>query len=51
MRKSGCVLMDRSFSWLEYFLRIATDYEFCSGIGETIVLLAFCRLMYNKLYD
>ena len=36
---------------LESFRRIAMDYEFYSDIGETMVQLAFCRLMYNKIYD
>ena len=44
-------IVERSFSWLENFRRIATDYEFYSDTGETMVQLAFCRLMYNKLCD
>ena len=44
-------IAERSFSWLENFRRIAMDYEFYSDTGETMVQLAFCRLMYNKLCD
>ena len=44
-------IVARSFSWLENFRRIAMDYEFYSDMGETMVQLAFCRLMYNKLCD
>ena len=44
-------IVARSFSWLENFRRIAMDYEFYSDTGETMVQLAFCRLMYNKLCD
>lgn len=44
-------IVERSFSWLENFRRIAMDYEFYSNTGETMVQLAFCRLMYNKIYD
>ena len=44
-------IVERSFSWLENFRRIAMDYEFYSDSGETMVQLAFCRLMYNKLCD
>ena len=44
-------IVERSFSWLENFRRIAMDYEFYSDTGETMVQLAFCRLMYNKLCD
>ena len=44
-------IVERSFSWLENFRRIAMDYEFYSDTGEAMVQLAFCRLMYNKLYD
>ena len=44
-------IVERFFSWLENFRRIAMDYEFYSDTGETMVQLAFCRLMYNKLCD
>ena len=44
-------IVERSFSWPENFRRIAMDYEFYSDTGETMVQLAFCRLMYNKLCD
>ena len=44
-------IVERSFSWLENFRRIAMDYEFYSDTGETMVQLAFCRLTYNKLCD
>ena len=44
-------IVECSFSWLENFRRIAMDYEFYSDTGETMVQLAFCRLMYNKLCD
>ena len=44
-------IVERSFSWLENFRRIAMDYEFYSDTGEAMVQLAFCRLMYNKIYD
>ena len=43
--------VERSFSWLENFRRIAMDYEFYSDTGEAMVQLAICRLMYNKLCD
>ena len=44
-------IVERSFSWLENFRRIAIDHEFYSDTGEAKVQLAFCRLMYNKLCD
>ena len=44
-------IVERSFSWLENFRRIAMDYEFYSDTGVAMVQLAFCRLMYNKIYD
>ena len=44
-------VVERSFSWLEDFRRIAMDYEFYSETGVAMVQLAFCRLMYNKIYD
>ena len=36
---------------LESFRRIAMDYEFYPDTGDAMVQLAFCRLMYNKIYD
>lgn len=44
-------IVERSFSWLENFRRIAIDHEFYSDTGEAMVQLAFCRLMYNKSCD
>lgn len=44
-------IVERSFSWLESFRRIAMDYEFYSDTGEAMVRLAFCRLMYNKIHE
>lgn len=44
-------IVERSFSWLENFRRIAIDHEFYSDTGEAKVQPAFCRLMYNKLCD
>ena len=44
-------IVERFFSWLENFRRIAIDHEFYSDTGEAMVQLAFCRLMYNKLCD
>ena len=44
-------IVERSFSWLENFRRIAMDYEFYSDTGEAMVQLAFCWLMYNKIYE
>ena len=44
-------IVERSFSWLESFRSIAMDYEFYSNTGEAMVQLAFCRLMYNKIYE
>ena len=44
-------IVERSFSWLENFRRIDMDYEFYSETGVAMVQLAFCRLMYNKIYD
>ena len=44
-------IVERSFSWLENFRRIAMDYEFYSDTGVAMVQLAFCWLMYNKIYD
>ena len=44
-------IVERSFSWLENFRRIAMDYEFYSNTGKAMVQLAFCRLMYNKIQN
>lgn len=34
-------IVERSFSWLENFRRIAMDYEFNPDAGESIVQLTF----------
>lgn len=44
-------IVERSFSWLENFRRIAMDYEFYSDTGVAMVQLAFCQLMYNKINE
>ncbi len=44
-------IVERSFSWLENFRRIAMDYEFHSDTGVAMVQLAFCRLMLCRIQD
>ncbi|MEG0519334.1 MAG: transposase [Bacteroidales bacterium] len=44
-------IVERSFSWLENFRRIAMDYEFYSDTAVAMVQIAFCKLMLNKFID
>ncbi|MBQ2321927.1 MAG: transposase, partial [Bacteroidales bacterium] len=42
-------VVERSFSWLENFRRLTTDYEFLAESSVAIVQLAFIRIMLNKI--
>ncbi|MEG2771858.1 MAG: IS5 family transposase, partial [Alistipes sp.] len=44
-------IVERSFSWLENFRRIAMDYEFYSDTAVAMVQIAFCKIMLNKIID
>lgn len=44
-------IVERSFSWLENFRRIAMDYEFYADTGVAMVELAFCRIMLCRIRD
>ena len=42
-------VVERSFSWLENFRRLTTDYEFLAESSVAIVQLAFIRITLNKI--
>ena len=42
-------VVERSFSWLENFRRLTTDYEYLAESSAAIVQLAFVRIMLNKI--
>lgn len=42
-------IVERSFSWLYNFRRIAMDYEFYSESSEAMTQIAFPKIMLNKL--
>jgi len=42
-------IVERSFSWLENFRRLAKDYEYNHDTSEAMVQLAFIRLMLNRI--
>lgn len=44
-------IVERSFSWIESFRRIAMDYEFYSDTGVAMIQIAFCQLMLNKIIN
>ena len=41
-------IVERSFAWLENFRRLIIDYEYHADTAETMVQLAFCKIMLNK---
>ena len=41
-------IVERSFAWLENFRRLTIDYEYHADTAETMVQLAFCKIMLNK---
>lgn len=43
-------IVERSFAWLENFRRLAIDYEFHAETAVTMIQLAFCFLMLNKIF-
>ena len=42
-------IVERAFAWLENFRRLTIDYEFHADTAETMVQLAFCKIMLNKI--
>ena len=44
-------IVERSFSWLENFRRLAIDYEFLAETAEARVQLAFIQIMLNKFVE
>ncbi|MEE0997715.1 MAG: IS5 family transposase, partial [Paludibacteraceae bacterium] len=43
-------IVERSFAWLENFRRLTIDYEFHAETAVTMIQLAFCFLMLNKIF-
>ncbi|MDR1338908.1 MAG: transposase, partial [Prevotellaceae bacterium] len=44
-------VVERTFSWLENFRRLAKDYEYRVSTSEAMIYLAFIALMLNKIYS
>jgi putative transposase len=42
-------IVERTFSWLENFRRLAKDYEYKVSTSEAMVYLAFIALMINRI--
>jgi transposase len=42
-------VVERTFSWLENFRRLAKDYEYKISSGTAMMHLAFISLMLNKI--
>jgi transposase len=42
--------VERTFSWLENFRRLAKDYEYKVSTSEAMIHLAFIALMFNRIY-
>ena len=43
-------IVDRTFVWLENFIRLLLDYEYLTETVEAIVQLAFSMTMLNKFF-
>ncbi len=41
-------IIERSFSWLESFRRLSKDYEFLNDSAQTMIFLAFIKIILNK---
>ncbi|MDR1341583.1 MAG: transposase [Prevotellaceae bacterium] len=44
-------VVERTFSWLENYRRLAKDYEYRVSTSEAMIYLAFIALMLNKIYS
>jgi putative transposase len=44
-------VVERTFSWLENFRRLAKDYEYRISTSEAMIYLAFIALMLNRIYS
>jgi putative transposase len=42
-------IVERTFSWLENFHRLAKEYEYRVSTSEAMIQLAFITLMLNKI--
>ena len=42
-------VVERSFSWLENFRRLAKDYEYSTQISEAMIYLAFTSIMLHRI--
>lgn len=42
-------VVERSFSWLENFRRLAKDYEYSTQMSESMVYLAFITIMLHRI--
>jgi putative transposase len=44
-------VVERTFSWLENFRRLAKDYEYKVATSEAMIQMAFIALMLNRIYS
>jgi putative transposase len=44
-------VVERTFSWLDNFRRLAKDYEYKVSSGTAMIQLAFISLMLNKFFS
>jgi putative transposase len=42
--------VERTFSWLENYRRIALDYEYSSESAEAMVQVSFIQIMLNRFF-
>jgi putative transposase len=44
-------VVERTFSWLENFRRLAKDYEYKVYTSDAMIYLVFIELMLNRIYS
>ena len=42
-------IVERTFSWIENYRRMTTDYEYKTDSAEAMLQITFCQIMLKKL--
>lgn len=43
-------IIERTFSWIENYRRMTTDYEFRTESAEAMLQITFCQIMLKKIF-
>ena len=44
-------IVERTFSWIENYRRMTTDYEYKAESAEAMLQITFCQIMLRKLLE